>query len=49
MFGNAGRWISWRVFQLSFGEGYAETFQGKSCFRGIAIEALRRVKAVYLE
>jgi hypothetical protein len=39
--------ISWKSFQLSFGAGYAETPQGKSRFRGNAIEALRRVKAVY--
>jgi hypothetical protein len=39
--------ISWASFQLSFGAGYAETPQGKSRFRGNAIEALRRVKAVY--
>jgi len=39
--------ISWRSFQLSFGAGYADTPQGKSRFRGNAIEALRRVKAVY--
>jgi len=39
--------ISWRSFQVSFGAGYAETPQGKSRFRGNAIEALRRVKAVY--
>ena len=39
--------ISWASFQLSFGAGYAETPQGRSRFRGNAIEALRRVKAVY--
>jgi hypothetical protein len=39
--------ISWASFQLSFGAGYAETPQGKSRFRGNAIEALRRVKCVY--
>ena len=39
--------ISWASFQLSFGAGYAETAQGKSRFRGNAIEALQRVKAVY--
>jgi hypothetical protein len=39
--------ISWASFQLSFGAGYAETPQGKSRFRGNAIEALRRVKVVY--
>ena len=30
-----------------FGAGYAETPQGRSRFRGNAIEALRRVKVVY--
>lgn len=40
-------WISWRSFQVSFGAGYADTPQGKSRFRGNAVEALRRVKAVY--
>lgn len=39
--------ISWRSFQVSFGAGYADTPQGKSRFRGNAIEALRRVKTVY--
>jgi hypothetical protein len=39
--------ISWASFQLSFGADYAETPQGKSRFRGNAIEALQRVKAVY--
>lgn len=39
--------ISWSSFQLSFGAGYAETPQGKSRFRGNAVEALRRVKHVY--
>jgi Plasmid encoded RepA protein len=39
--------ISWESFQRSFGTGYAETAQGKSRFRGNAIEALLRVKAVY--
>jgi len=39
--------ISWQSFQLSFGAGYADTPQGKSRFRGNAIEALGRVKAVY--
>ena len=39
--------IPWSAFQVSFGAGYAETPQGKSRFRGNAMEALRRVKAVY--
>ena len=41
--------ISWQSFQASFGAGYAETPQGRSRFRGNAIEALCRVKAVYPE
>jgi hypothetical protein len=41
--------ISWRSFQNSFGAGYADTPQGKSRFRGNAIEALSRVMAVYPE
>ena len=41
--------ISWASFQSSFGSGYAETPQGKSRFRGNALEALRRVKGVYPE
>ncbi len=39
--------ISWASFQLSFGADYAETAQGRSRFRGNAIEALARVKVVY--
>lgn len=39
--------IPWTAFQASFGAGYAETPQGKSRFRGNAIDALHRVKAVY--
>jgi hypothetical protein len=39
--------ISWASFQLSFGAGYAETPQGRSRFRGNAIEAFHRVKCVY--
>ena len=39
--------ISWASFQLSFGADYAETPQGRSRFRGKAIEALRRVRVVY--
>lgn len=41
--------ISWASFQLSFGADYAETPQGRSRFRGKAIEALRRVRVVYPE
>jgi hypothetical protein len=33
--------ISWRSFQVSFGAGYADTPQGRSCFRSKAIEAPR--------
>jgi len=39
--------VSWRSLQVSFGAGYADTPQGRSRFRGNAIEALRRVAAVY--
>jgi hypothetical protein len=39
--------ISWASFQLSFGAGYAETPQGRSRFRGNAIEAFHRVQCVY--
>ena len=39
--------ISWASFQFSFGADYAETPQGRSRFRGNAIEALGRVKVVY--
>jgi hypothetical protein len=39
--------LSWTYFQLSVGADYAETPQGRSRFRGNAIEALRRVKVVY--
>jgi Plasmid encoded RepA protein len=39
--------MSWTSFQRSFGAGYAETPQGRSRFRGNAIEALGRVKVVY--
>ncbi len=39
--------VSWRSLQVSFGAGYANTPQGRSRFRGNAIEAFRRVVAVY--
>ncbi len=39
--------IPWWAFQLSFGAGYADTPQGRSRFRGNAIDAFHRVKAVY--
>ncbi len=41
--------ISWESFRRSFGAGYADTPQGRSCFRSKAIEAFRRVVAVYPE
>ncbi len=39
--------VSWRSLQVSFGAGYADTPQGRSRFRGNAIEAFRRVITVY--
>jgi hypothetical protein len=39
--------VSWRSLQVSFGAGYADTPQGRSRFRGNAVEAFRRVVAVY--
>jgi hypothetical protein len=39
--------ISWEALRGSFGAGYADTPQGRSCFRGKAIEAFRRVVMVY--
>ncbi len=36
-----------RSLQVSFGTGYADTPQGRSRFRGNAIEAFRRVVVVY--
>jgi Plasmid encoded RepA protein len=41
--------ISWESFRRSFGAGYADTPQGRSCFRSKAIEAFRRVVMVYPE
>lgn len=41
--------ISWESFRRSFGAGYADTPQGRSCFRSKAIEAFRRVVVVYPE
>jgi hypothetical protein len=38
--------VSWRSLQVSFGAGYADTPQGRSRFRGNAIEAFRRVVTV---
>lgn len=39
--------ISWEALRRSFGSGYAETPQGRACFRAKAIDALRRVCRVY--
>lgn len=41
--------ISWESLRRSFGAGYADTPQGRSCFRAKAIEAFRRVVIVYPE
>jgi len=41
--------ISWKALRRSFGAGYAETPQGRSCFRAKAIEAFRRIVMVYPE
>ena len=41
--------ISWESLRRSFGSGYAETAQGRSCFRAKAIEAFGRVVMVYPE
>ncbi|MGD0860525.1 MAG: replication protein RepA [Terracidiphilus sp.] len=41
--------ISWKSLRRSFGAGYAETPQGRSCFRAKAIEAFRRIVMVYPE
>ena len=41
--------ISWESLRRSFGAGYADTPQGRSCFRVKAIEALRRIVMVYTE
>ncbi len=39
--------IPWESLRLSFGAGYANTPQGRSRFRGKAIEAFQRVVIVY--
>lgn len=39
--------ISWESVRRSFGAGYADTPQGRSCFRVKAIEAFRRIVMVY--
>ena len=39
--------ISWDALRRSFGAGYAETPQGRACFRAKTLDALRRVCRVY--
>ncbi len=39
--------ISWESLRRSFGAGYAETPQGRSCFRAKTLDALVRVCRVY--
>jgi hypothetical protein len=41
--------IPWESLRRSFGAGYADTPQGRSCFRAKAIEAFRRIVMVYPE
>jgi len=41
--------ITWDALRVSFGAGYADTPQGRSRFRGHAIESFRRVLLVYRE
>jgi hypothetical protein len=41
--------ISWESMRRSFGAGYADTPQGRSRFRGHAIESFRRVLMAYCE
>ena len=41
--------ITWESLRRSFGAGYVDTPQGRSCFRVKAIEALRRIVMVYTE
>jgi hypothetical protein len=41
--------ITWESLRWSFGAGYADTPQGRSCFRVKAIEAFRRIVMVYSE
>jgi hypothetical protein len=41
--------ISWESMRRSFGAGYADTPQGRSRFRGHAIESFRRVLMAYPE
>ena len=40
---------SWESLRRSFGAGYADTPQGRSCFRVKVIEAFRRIVMVYSE
>jgi hypothetical protein len=41
--------IAWESLRRSFGAGYADTPQGRSCFRVKVIEAFRRIVMVYPE
>jgi hypothetical protein len=41
--------IAWESLRRSFGAGYADTPQGRSCFRAKAVEAFRRIAMVYPE
>ena len=41
--------IPWESLRRSFGAGYADTPQGRSCFRAKAIEAFLRIVMVYPE
>jgi hypothetical protein len=41
--------IAWESLRRSFGAGYADTPQGRSRFRGHAIESFRRVLMAYSE
>ncbi len=41
--------ITWESLRRSFGAGYADTPQGRACFRAKAVEAFRRIVMVYPE
>jgi len=41
--------ITWESLRRSFGAGYADTPQGRFCFRVKAIEAFRKIVMVYTE
>jgi len=41
--------IPWESLRRSFGAGYADTPQGRSCFRAKAVDAFRRIVMVYPE